>query len=47
MIISIFFISNKDNKNRFFEQNFLLTNVKLDVVVRIFFQTFSNIDNGF
>ena len=38
-----FFISNKENKVRFFEERFLLTNVKLDKVFKIFFLMISNI----
>ncbi len=44
MIISTFFILDKDSKGRFFEKNFLLTDVKLDIVFGILFLIMNNID---
>lgn len=44
MIVSIFFISDKDDIKRFFEGSLLLANVKPDVVFRISFLTMSNVD---
>ena len=47
MVIFNFFILDKDHKKRFFEENFLLANVKLDIVLRIFFLTISNVNIDF
>lgn len=47
MIISIFSSSDKDSRERFFEDSFLLANFKLDVVLRMPFLTISNIDIDF
>ena len=46
MIVSIFSMSDKNNRERFFEKNFLLANVKLDIVLEILFliMTNTNID---
>lgn len=47
MIVSTFFISDKDSKMRFFEKNLLLANVKLDIVLEMLFITMSNTNNNF
>ena len=47
MVVSIFSILNKDDKKRFFEESFLLANVKLDTVLKMFFLTMSNADIDF
>ena len=47
IIISIFFILDKDSKKRFFEESFLLVNVKLGIVFKMLFLTISNIDVDF
>ena len=47
MVVFIFFISNIDNKKRVFEENFLLANIKSDVVCKIYFLTMSNVDIDF
>ena len=47
MVVSIFFISDKDNKKRFFKENFLLADVKPDIVLRILFLTINNADIDF
>ena len=47
MIVFIFSVSDKDDKEMFLEENFLLANVKLDVILRMFFLTISNIDIDF
>lgn len=36
MVVFIFSISDKLDKKRFFEKNFLLANIKLDIVLKIF-----------
>ena len=47
MVVFTFSILNKDGKDRFFEKNFLLANVKLDIVLKIFFLTLNNVDVNF
>ena len=47
MIVSTFFILDKDDKKRSFKENFLLTNINLDVVLGIFLLTMSNADIDF
>lgn len=47
MIVSTFFVSDKDNKEKFFEKCFLLANIKLDVVFGMFFLTMDNADIDF
>ncbi len=47
IVISTFFILDNDNRERFFEESFLLADVKPDVVFRMFFLTMSNIDINF
>ena len=44
MVVSTFFISNKDIKERFFKKSFLWADVKLNIVLRMFFLTINNID---
>ena len=47
MVVSIFSMSNKDDKERFFEESFLLADVKLKIVMGMLFQTMSNADVDF
>ncbi len=47
MIVFTFFVSNKDSKERFFEESFLLANVNLDKIFRMPFLTMSNTDVDF
>ncbi len=47
MVVSTFFVLDKDGKERFFEESFLLVDVKLDIVFKISFLTMSNIDVDF
>ena len=44
MVVSNFSISNKDEKERFFEENFLLTDILSDIVLEMLFLAMSNID---
>ncbi len=37
IILSIFFVLNKDDKVRFFEENFLWTDIMLDVILKMLF----------
>ncbi len=47
IVVFTFSLLDKDGKDRFFEENFLLANIKLDVVLRILFLTMSNADVDF
>lgn len=42
IVLLIFFVLDKDSKKRFFEKNFLLANVKSDIILGITFLTMSN-----
>ena len=42
MVVSTFFVLNKDGKERFFKESFLLVNVNPNVVFEIFFLTINN-----
>ncbi len=47
MIVSIYSISDKNGRKRFFEKSFLLANIKSDVVLGMPFLTMSNADINF
>lgn len=47
MIVSIFLISNKDDRKRLFEENFLLANIKPDIGLGILFLIMSSTDVDF
>ncbi len=47
MIVSTFFVLDKDGKKRFFEESFLLADVKLDIVRKMSFLTIKNADINF
>ncbi len=47
MVVSIFLVSDKDGRERFFEESFLLADVKPDIVLGIPFLTMSNINIDF
>ena len=47
MVISIFSMLDKNNTERFFEKNFLLADVKLEIVFGMLFLTMSNADIDF
>ena len=47
MVVFTFSVSDKDGKKRFFEESFLLADVKPDIVLEIFFMTMSNVDIDF
>lgn len=44
MVVSIYFILDKNNWEKFFEEDFLFANVKLDVVLGMPFLIMSNAD---
>ena len=47
MVVSTFFISDKDDRERFFEESFLLADIKPKIVLGMLFLTMSNIDIDF
>ena len=47
MVVSTFSELDKDNKERFFEEGFLLADVKPDVMLEMLFLTISNINIDF
>ena len=47
MVVSIFSISDKDDREIFFKESVLLADVKLDVVLKMLFLTISNADVNF
>ncbi len=47
MVVSIFSVLDKDSRERFFKESFLLVDVKLDIVLGIPFLTMSNTDVDF
>lgn len=44
LVVYIFSMSDKDGEERFFEEIFLLADVKSDVILEMLFQTMSNAD---
>ena len=47
MVVSTFSLLDKDDRKRFFEESFLLIDVKLETVLRMSFLTISNADVNF
>ena len=47
MVVFTFSVLDKDGKERFFEENFLLADVKPEIVLGMFFLTMSNADINF
>ena len=47
IVVSTFFMSDKDNKEKFFKNSFLLANVKPNVVFEMLFLTINNADIDF
>ncbi len=47
MVVSTFSMSDKDGRERFFEESFLLADVRLDIVLGMLFLTISNPDVDF
>ncbi len=44
MIVFICFVLGKDSKIRLFKKNFLLADVKPNIIIKMFFLTMNNID---
>ena len=47
MVVSTFFVSDKDGKEKFFEKSFLLADVNLDIVLKMPFLIMSNAEVDF
>ena len=47
MIVSTFFVLDKDDRERFFEESFLLANVKPEIFLEMPFLTMSNVEIDF
>ncbi len=47
MVVSIFSVSDKDDRERCFQESFLLADVKPDIILEIPFLTMSNADVDF
>ncbi len=47
MVVFTFSVSDKDGRKRFFEESFLLANLKPDIVLEMLFLTMSNADVDF
>ncbi len=47
IVVSLFFMSNQNGKEKFFQKSFLLVNVKQDVVLEMLFLTMNNVDIDF
>ncbi len=47
IVVSAFSMSNKDNREKIFEESFLLTDVKPDIVFGMLFLTMSNVNVDF
>ncbi len=47
MVVSTFSVSDKDDKEKFFEKSFLLANVKSNIVLGMLFLTISNANIDF
>ena len=47
MVVFTFSVSDKDDRERFFEESFLLNEVKTEIVLKMLFLTMSNVDVDF
>ncbi len=47
MVVSTFSVSDKDDREMFFEESFLLADVRLDIILGMLFLTISNADVDF
>ncbi len=47
MVVSIFFMLDKNSRERFFEESLILADIKSDVILGIPFPTISNVDVDF
>ena len=47
MIVSTFSVPDNDSRKRFFKENFLLANVKPDIIFELLFLIMSNVNSNF
>ena len=47
MVVTTFSISDKDGREKFFEESFLLAKIKPEIVLEMLFLTISNVDVNF
>ena len=47
MVVFTFFVLDKNNKKRFFEESFLLADVKSNIMIKMLFFTMSNANINF
>ena len=47
IVVSTFFMLDKDKRKRFFKKSFLLTNVNPDIMLEMLFLTMNNVDIDF
>ena len=47
MVVSTFFVLDKNSRERFFEESFLLADIKPDIVLKILFIITNNTDVDF
>ncbi len=47
IVVSTFLVSDKDKRERFFKESFLLADIKLDIVLKMPFLTMNNLDINF
>ena len=47
MVVSTFSVANKDDRERFFEESFLLVDIKPNIVLKILFLIINNVDVDF
>ena len=47
MVVSIFSVADKDDRERFFQESFLLVNINLDIMLEMLFLTISSADIDF
>ena len=47
MVVSTFFVSDKDSRERFFEESFLFADVKPEIVLEMVFLIINNADVDF
>ena len=47
MVVSTFFVLDKDRRKRFFEKSFLFTDVQTDIVLKMLFSTINNANFDF
>lgn len=44
IVIALFYVDRKKGKSRFFEENFLLVDISINIAIKILFFTLNNIE---